>query len=151
MQRLLDLIFPQRRQESPPVAPEQLAAAALMVEAARLDGRFEPHERERIAMLLEQRFGLAPDLAASLLDEAERAADESVDWHGFTSALKERLDHDGRIAVMEMLWEIAYADGELAALEDSLLRRVAGLLYVSGKESAQARYRALERLGLAAG
>lgn len=151
MQRFLDLIFPQLREERPPVQPEQLAAAALMVEAARLDGHFEPHERERIRTLLEQRFGLVPDLAADLLEEAERAAAESVDWHAFTTALKNGLDHDGRIAVMEMLWEVAYADGRLADLEASLLRRVAGLLYVSGKESAQARRVALDRLGLASG
>lgn len=145
------MIFAQRREAARPMAAEQLAAAALMVEAARLDGRFEAHERRRIKELLEQRFGLESELAGELLAEAERAAAESVDWQGFTRAIKDGLDHDGRIAVMEMLWEVAYADGELAPLEDSLMRRVAGLLYVSGPESAAARRRALARLGLASG
>lgn len=126
--------------------PGLLAAVALLVEAARLDGTFSADERARIARLLERRFGLARDTAAGLLAEAEAAAEASADWQGFTSAVKERFDHAGRVGLIEMLWEVAYADGKLHDYEASLIRRVVGLLYVSGGESAEARGRALARL-----
>lgn len=126
----------------------EVAAAALMVEAARLDGRFEAGERRRIAELLRERFGLSPDLAEQLLQRAERTATESVAWQGFTHAIKEALAPEERVGVVEMLWEVAYADGELHDYEASLLRRVAGLLYVDDRASGAARLRVMERLGL---
>lgn len=123
-----------------------LAAAALLVEAGRMDGDFSDDERARIETLLADRLGLAPDAAAKLLDAAEKEAEASSDFHGFTRDIKEAFDEDGRIAIMEMLWEVAYADGELHDYESSLMRRVAGLLYVPDRESGEARKRVLARL-----
>lgn len=136
-----------------PKAPQrfteaQVAAAALMVEAARLDGSFETEERCTIGRLLVQRFSLPPVLAEQLLERAERSATESVAWQGFTRAIKEALAPEERIGIIEMLWEVAYADGELHDYEASLLRRVAGLLYVDDKASGEARLRVMERLGV---
>ena len=127
----------------------QLAAAALMVEAARLDGRFEAGERQRIGDLLRTRFHLSDAEADDLLMEGERASDESVEWQGFTRAIKDGFDQGERIALIEMLWEVVYADGELHDYEASLLRRVAGLLYVPDRDSGEARKRVMDRLGLA--
>jgi uncharacterized tellurite resistance protein B-like protein len=129
-------------------ADEHVAAAALMVEAARLDGAFEPAERQRIRELLEQRFHLPPDMAGRLLEQAERTATESVAWQGFTQAIKDALEPEQRVGIVEMLWEVAYADGELHDYEASLLRRVAGLLYVGDRDSGEARLRVLARLGI---
>lgn len=126
----------------------QLAAAALMVEAASMDSTFDTAERAKIAELLRTRFQLAAEEAADLLDTAERRAGESVEWQGFTSAIKQGFDHAERIAVIEMLWEVAYADGRLHDYEASLLRRITGLLYVSDRESGEARKRVLARLGI---
>lgn len=120
-----------------------LAAAALMVEAAKLDGAFEPVERERIATLLRERF----DLDAGAIDTLIVAADEETELagglYGFTSEVRRNFDHAERVAMIEMLWAVAYADGELHDFEANLLRRVAGLLYVTDKESGEARKRAL--------
>jgi uncharacterized tellurite resistance protein B-like protein len=125
-----------------------VAAAALMVEAARLDGSFSDLERDRIQRLLVERFQLTPWLAAELLARAERTATESVAWQGFTRAIKDGLAPEERIGVIEMLWEVVYADGQLHDYEASLLRRVTGLLYVGDRESGEARLRVLEKLGL---
>lgn len=152
MRRLLDLLFDAdsaERQQTGTFPQEQLAAAALMVEAARLDGSFAPAERQRIREILQTRFALPADLAQELLAEAEATAEASADWHRFTREIKDALDHAGRIAVIEMLWEVAYADGSLHDYEASLLRRVVGLLHVGDRESGEARQRVLARLGLA--
>ena len=79
---------------------------------------------------------------------AERTATESVAWQGFTRAIKDALPPEERIGVLEMLWEVVYADGRLHDYEASLLRRVAGLLYVSDRDSGEARLRVLARLGI---
>ena len=126
----------------------QLAAAALMVEAATLDDTFGADERAQIASLVQTRFDLSPEEARDLVAEAESAASTSIEWHSFTRAIKEGFDPAERVQLIEMLWEVAYADGELHDYEASLLRRIAGLLYVSDRESGEARKRVVARLGL---
>jgi uncharacterized tellurite resistance protein B-like protein len=151
MRRFLSVLFGDDASAAAPAAQHndaQVAAAALMVEAARLDGRFSHVERDRIRALLVDRFQLSPWLAVELLARAERTATESVAWQGFTQAIKDGLAPEERIGVIEMLWEVVYADGQLHDYEASLLRRVTGLLYVSDRESGEARKRVLARLGL---
>jgi uncharacterized tellurite resistance protein B-like protein len=126
----------------------QLAAAALLVEAASTDSEFGAAERAKIGELLQSRFGLGAAEASDLLAEAERASAASVEWQGFTQAIKDGFAPEERVLVIEMLWEVAYADGQLHDYEASLLRRITGLLYVADRESGEARKRVLARLGL---
>lgn len=124
-----------------------LAAAALLIEAARLDGEFDKAERTRIEGLLADRFSLSEEEVASVVETADAVAEDSVALYGFTSKLRQNFDHDERIRLIEMLWEVVYADGDLHPFEANLLRRVAGLLYVTDQESGAARRRVLERAG----
>lgn len=126
----------------------QLAAAALMVEAARLDDDFDAKEREHIKALLRDQFSLTEAEAGELLTAGEKASSDSVEWQGFTRAIKDGFEPEERIALIEMLWEVAYADGRLHDYEASLIRRITGLLYVSDRDSGDARKRAIARLGV---
>lgn len=127
----------------------QLAAAALMVEAARQDGNLEARERLLIEQLVRERFSLGAAASQELLEEAEQAAAGSTGWQGFTNKIKEAFDQDGRIAIVEMLWEVILADGRIDDMEASLMRVVTGLLYISGRDSAEARARAQGRVDAA--
>ena len=117
----------------------QVAVAALLVEAARMDDHFEGPERETIEHLLMERFELAADAAGMLLRSAEAAVARSTQLFPFTSLAVKRLDEDERIRVIEMLWEVAYADGVLAPQEDMLVRRIAGLIHVPDRARGEAR------------
>jgi uncharacterized tellurite resistance protein B-like protein len=129
----------------------QLAVAALLVEAARMDDRFEPSERAAIETVLARRFSLTAEDTARLLAAAERAAEASSQLFRFTQLILERFGPEERIGLIEMLWEVVYADGVLDPDEDALLRRVAGLIYVPDQDRGAARKRVLRRLGLAEG
>lgn len=126
----------------------QLAAAALMVEAARLDDHFDAEERSRIGTLLQDHFALSAVEAGELLAAGEQASNDSVEWQGFTRMIKDGFEPEERVSLIEMLWEIAYADGTLHDYEASLIRRITGLLYVSDRESGEARKRVLTKLGI---
>ncbi len=126
----------------------QLALAALLIEAADSDHHFDAAERAVIAQLLERRFKLSHSEAAALLVAGEREADRAVELFHFTRIINERLSFEQRVELVEMLWEVAYADGVLDQYEDSLLRRVGGLIYVPDRERGMARQRVLGRLGL---
>jgi uncharacterized tellurite resistance protein B-like protein len=123
-----------------------LAAAALMVEAAKLDGRFDEREREAIRRVLCRQFRLADADAEELLEDASRSAAESTQLYGFSRRIKDQLDPDDRVQIIEMLWEVAYADGHVHDYEANLVRRIAGLLYVPDQASGAARKRVIERL-----
>jgi len=126
----------------------QIAVAALMVHAACMDDTFDAAERRTIERLLAERFALAPDAVQRLLAAAERRAEDSTQLYPFIRLAVERLDEQGRVRLIEMLWEVAYADGVLHPDEDALLRRVAGLLYVSDHDRGEARKRVLQRLAM---
>ncbi len=126
----------------------QLALSALLVEAANSDDRFDEAERGVIARLLQRRFALSRSDADELLAAGRRAASESAELFHFTRIINQRLSFEERIELIEMLWEVAYADRVLDEFEDSLLRRIGGLIYVPDRERGEARLRVLKRLGL---
>lgn len=126
----------------------QVAAAALMVEAALMDDRFEASERDKIAELLKARFELGDADAEALLATASEQVGQSSQLFGFTRVVADRFSHDERVELMEMLWQVAYADGRLDDYEANLMRRLAGLIHVSDRDSGEARKRALAQLGL---
>ena len=98
-----------------------------------------------------ERFGVPRDEIEEVMAEAARTAEDTVNLYGFTRVLKDRLDQDGRLMLMETLWEAVYADGTLHDYEAQLMRRLAGLLFVADRDSGEARKRALAKLGLDAG
>ena len=125
-----------------------LAAAALLVEAARLDHSFDGVEREAIESALRRKFGLDDEECATLIEEASVAQEDSNQLFGFTLAVKQNFTQEERIELIEMLWEVVYADGELHHYEANLLRRIGGLIYVSDRDRGLARKRVIDRLGL---
>ena len=126
----------------------RLAAAVLLVDAARADEDYTQGDKTRIAEILKSRFHLGADEVTKLLDLAEERAEESVNLHRFTSAVKDNWSEEDRVRLIELLWEVAYADGKVHAYEDHLIRRVAGLIYVTDRERGEARKRVAERLGI---
>ncbi len=136
--------------EAKEAAPDELhlAVAVMLVEAARMDERFDDGERTAIARLIETRLELPADDAEALVDAADEVAKDMGELWSFARVVKDRYSHDERVEMIEMLWEVSYADGELHHYEANLLRRIAGLIYVSDRESGLARKRAMQRLGI---
>jgi uncharacterized tellurite resistance protein B-like protein len=125
-----------------------VAAAALMVEAATLDGNFDPAERRAISDIAQERFDLSEDEAKTLIRRAEEAHEGTNNLLRFTRIIKERFDEAERIDIMEMLWEVVFADGRLDDYEANLMRRIGGLIYVSDRDNGAARKRAMQRAGI---
>jgi uncharacterized tellurite resistance protein B-like protein len=124
----------------------QIAVAALLVQAATMDDTFDAAERATIERLLAARFDLQGDSVRVLLAAAEDAAERSSQLYSFIHVVVEQLNAEERVQIIEMMWEVAYADGVLDPDEDALLRRVAGLLYVSDYDRGAARKRVLQRI-----
>jgi len=119
----------------------RLSAAALLVHAANIDGNILQSERDKLHMLIKQRFALDDAETDELVAAATEAEHEAVDLYRFTSKLNRSLDEAGRARVIEMMWQIAYTDGEVTEFENNLIWRAADLLGVSGSERIALRER----------
>lgn len=122
-----------------------MAAAALMVEAALTDENLDGSERTRIAQLLAWRFSLPDEEATAIVAEAEAAMAERVDFHRFTDTVLKAFDLGERIRLLELLWEVVYADGVVDEREEHLMRRITGLIEVPDRESGAAKKRVAAR------
>jgi uncharacterized tellurite resistance protein B-like protein len=123
----------------------RVAAAALLLHAAAVDGNMSQSEHEVLRSRLKQRFGLDDDAATELLEQATTAERDAVDLYRFTSLLNRSLDDEGRMRIVEMMWEVVFDDGRVSEFEDNLLWRVSDLLGVSQNERIALRHRVAER------
>jgi len=109
----------------------RMATAVLMLDVARADHVFEESEFDRVLQLIEAHFGLSPEEAAELVNQAGDKAEDLVSVYDFTQLLHEHLNEDEKARIVALLWQIAYADGRLDKYEDSLVLKISDLLYVS--------------------
>ncbi|MEE3000890.1 MAG: TerB family tellurite resistance protein [Pseudomonadota bacterium] len=126
----------------------QAAAAALLVESACMDGSFDDQERKSIIKLMEQHFDLNDEESSTLILEAEKIIENASDIYTFTRVIKDRYEPKQRIEVIEMLWEVAFADGNVDHYEANLISRIAGLIFVSDRDRGDAKKRVMARLGM---
>ena len=143
IRRLRALFGPNANAVSAAVPDErQLAAAALLIEVATIDANFDTAERERIVAFVCNRFELSETTAQVLLDAAHAEVDGATQLYAFTSAIKNGFSYEDRVALMESLWEVAFADGKVDPFEDQLMRRIGGLICVTDRDRGFARKRA---------
>ncbi|RMF09615.1 MAG: TerB family tellurite resistance protein [Alphaproteobacteria bacterium] len=135
--------------EQTPFAAEALAVAALMIEACHMDGAFDDTERATVHRLLKGAFGLNDPEVATLIATAEQAQARANQLVHFTRAVKDHVPVEERTEIMELLWEVVLADGDVHDYEANLMRRIAGLIHVTDRESGKARKRAEAKFALA--
>lgn len=124
-----------------------LAAAALLVEAASIDRNFREEQRARILAFATGPLGLSDDEAEDLVAAAEIAVGQATQLYRFVRAVMEHFSYEERVELVETLWELVEADGEVDDYEAQLMRRIGGLLHIEDRDRGAARKRALARLG----
>jgi len=126
----------------------RLAGAALLVHTAAIDGNMSERERDKLHALVQRQFNLDEATTDELVAEATEAEHEAIDLYHFTSLLNRALDEEGRRRMVEMMWEIIYADGRVTEFESNLIWRAADLLGISSRERIELGQRVAGRLGI---
>jgi uncharacterized tellurite resistance protein B-like protein len=126
--------------------PVQLATAALLVEVARIDRRSTEQERAAVLRAVREKFGIAADEAAELVEIAEAEMKQANDYYQFTSLVNRHFSPEQKLAVIELMWRVAYSDAELSAQENHLMRKIADLLHIPHGDYIAAKMRAQARL-----
>src|SRR5216683_6320964 len=125
----------------------RLAATALLIHVISLDGEPSDVEKRKLHGLLESRFGLDPGTADQLIAAATRVEGEAVDLYHFASVIMRSVNEEGRLRIVEMMWELVYADGQVSEFEDNVVWRAADLLGVSSRDRIDLKHRVAEKQG----
>jgi uncharacterized tellurite resistance protein B-like protein len=128
----------------------RLAATALLIHVVSIDGEPSPVEKRKLHSLIESRFGLDPGTADRLIASATLVEGEAVDLYHFTSVIMRTVDEAGRLRIVEMMWELVYADGQVSEFEDNVVWRAADLLGVSSRDRIEIKHRVAARQPAAA-
>lgn len=120
----------------------QLATAVLLVEVMRAEPTLQDSERDAVLTALRRKFALSDDELQRLLELAHDTARTAYDYQRFTGLMNERFSQPQKIAVVEAMWEVAFADHHLDAHEHHVISKVAGLLHVTHGEYIAAKLHA---------
>lgn len=145
MKRLIQKIFQpafERLNETSPELAIDMATAILMIEVSRADFQQDESELLHIRQLLQSHLSLDDQEIDVLLENAHEEADSLVSLQHITRLMNEKMNQQGKVRVIELMWQVAYADGEKHHYEEHLLRQVADLLYVSHSDFIRARHQA---------
>ena len=112
----------------------RLAAAALLVHTAAIDGNIADVERERLHDVIKQHFNLDDEATDELIAKATVADEQAIDLYPLHQQAQPLARHRARARLVEMMWQVVYADGVVTEFEDNLIWRAADLLHVSREE-----------------
>ena len=123
----------------------RLAATALLIHVVSIDGEPSETEKRKLHSLIESRFGLDPGTADRLIASATLVEGEAVDLYHFTSVIMRSVNEEGRLRIVEMMWELVYADGQVNEFEDNVIWRAADLLAVPSRDRLDRKRRVAAR------
>lgn len=144
-QFLADVVSPHANDHQFDDTGYQLAATALLIHVVSLDGEPSEIEKKKLHSLIESRFGLDRGTADHLIKSAMLVEGEAVDLYHFTSVIMRSVDEAGRARIVEMMWELVYADGNVTEFEDNVVWRAADLLGVSSRDRLELKHQVAAR------
>ena len=121
----------------------EIACAVLLCEVMRADAHLSAQEQEKLNQILCQQFSLSAEEVSEIITKAIELSEHATDFYQFTSKLNQNYGIDERIKIVELLWQVAYADGELASIEEHVIRKIADLLHLRHNEYIQAKHRVI--------
>ncbi len=137
LKRIFALLAPAESAPAPDRIP--LAAAVLLLELAHADGEFSSEEEAQIQQILQQRFALDAEIQQELMQLAAETKKESADLHQFTSQINRNFTQPEKEEIIETFWQLAFADGQLDAHEEAMLRQLGSLIGLSHRQLIDAK------------
>ena len=145
-QFIADIVAPQAQDRAFGDSDYRLAATALLVHVVSLDGQPSAAEQRKLHSLIESHFGLDRGTADRLIASAMLVEGDAVDLYHFTSVIMRQVDEAGRLRIVEMMWELVYADGQVTEFEDNVVWRAADLLGISARDRIDLKHRVAARV-----
>ncbi|GGI30404.1 tellurite resistance TerB family protein [Bradyrhizobium guangdongense] len=144
-QFIADIVAPQAQDRAFGDSDYRLAATALLIHVVSLDGQPTPAEQRKLHSLIESHFKLDRGTADRLIADATQVEGEAVDLYHFTSVIMRSLDEEGRKRIVQMMWELVYADGQVTEFEDNVVWRASDLLGISQRDRIELKHAVADR------
>lgn len=112
----------------------EIACTVLLCEVMLADGKLEQQERQQLTLTLEQEFYLTEQEIGAIIEQALLLCENATDFYQFTSRINAQYSTKQRVKMLELLWQVAYADGHLASIEEHIIRKIADLLHLRHSE-----------------
>ena len=143
LKNIFDKVKQENNSEVEILEQEIYAVLSLLIEACKVDGIVSDDEIKKITDLLINKFHLESGKAKNAVNFVLEKANEKVEIFSDIKVILDTMDHEERIKVVEMLWGVVLADGNIDDYESNLMRKISSLLHVSSFEAAEAKKRAL--------
>ena len=127
---------------------KNIAAAALLIEAACIDGKLDSEEQKIINTRLEKNLKISNGEILDLIKEASKVQSESNQIFGFTKEIKNSFSEEQKLDLIEILWDVICSDQIIHIYESNLMRRICGLIYVSDKKSGEIKLKVMKKYGI---
>ena len=124
----------------------ETACAVLLCEVMKADGLMADEEQQHMATVLMREFTLTPIEVDDIIEQAIYLSENATDFYQFTSTLNQHYSTDQRVKMVEMLWQLAYADGELSSIEEHIIRKIADLLHLRQSEFIQTKLASVQTI-----
>jgi uncharacterized tellurite resistance protein B-like protein len=122
----------------------RIATASLLYRAGNIDGNISEIELSRLTKILKTHFDLNEAELNNLKEAARKEESASIDLYGFTKVITGQLDQEGRISIIELIWEVVLADGVIDDFEANLVWRVAELIGVSTRDRVRLKQKVMK-------
>ena len=119
-------------------------SAILLVEIARADHVVEPSERDAIEAALGQAGNLSPDELKNVVDDALNDADSAISLFEHVRLINEQFDRPSKLALVEQMWRVALADGNIDGYEEYTIRKLCDLLFIKHRDFMQTKLKVIE-------
>lgn len=119
-------------------------SAILLVEIARTDHEIEASEREAIEKALAQAGNLSPDELKSVVDDAFNEADGAMSLYEHVQLINDHFDRRSKLALVEQMWRVALADGNIDGYEEYTIRKLCDLLFIKHRDFMQAKLKVID-------
>ncbi|AZQ85753.1 TerB family tellurite resistance protein [Colwellia sp. Arc7-635] len=115
----------------------EIACSVLLCEVMLADGQLDSTEQQKLNDIIAQQFQLSNDEVQDIIKRSLVLCESATDFYQFTSKINENYSVEQRVKMLDMLWKVAYADGELASIEEHIIRKIADLLHLRHSEYIQ--------------
>ena len=120
------------------------ACIALLLETSMADEVLDESELVTLKDSLIKDFSIDEDEIDELIEISKKNIDDSNSLYDFTRDINDNLDSGERIKLIESMWKIAYADGNIDKYEEHIIRKVSNLIYVAHSDFIKAKINARE-------
>ncbi len=125
---------------------KNILIASILIECAKSDHDFSSEEKNQIKTLLKKKLNINDDKFNSVFSEALANVKDNIEIYSITKDIRNNFNKSEILEIFELMWSVMLADGKIDDFESALMSKLVGLFHLTGRESAEAKKKAMSRI-----